>query len=107
MGSTRTTLARTTRNTSMSVIFTAQRDESQYLYALVLDERCSSPTEFREGGFEDMQDVRACVRRFYGEDAVFLSPGKFELELAQRQVHTDEMIALLAYNGELLGQDIT
>ena len=91
----------------MSVIFTAKRDESQYLYALVLLANSSSPTEFRDGGFEDMQDLRERVRHCYGEEAVFMPPSKFQLELVQRQTHTPEMVALLAQNGELLGQDIT
>jgi hypothetical protein len=91
----------------MSVIFTARRDESQYLYALVLAVNSSSPTEFRDGGFEDIQDLKERVCHHYGDDAVFMPPSKFQSELAQRQVHTPELVALLGQNGELLGQDIT
>ena len=54
-----------------------------------------------------MKDLQERVRRRYGEDAVFMSPSKFQLELARRQIHTPEMVALLAQNGELLGQDVT
>src|ERR1700736_494346 len=68
----------------MSVIFTAKRDEAQYLSAFVLVANSNTPIEFQDGGFEDLQDLKERVRRRYGEDAVFLSPKKFQLEVAQR-----------------------
>lgn len=88
-----------------ATVFTAKRDDRGYLYAHVLEAKATQPEEVYDGGFEDVKELKERMYCKYGQDAVFLSSRQFAEELASRQIHTPELVALLWEQGELLGID--
>lgn len=89
-----------------NTIFSAKRDEEGYWVALVLKPENNTPVEETNGGYEDIADLRNVITRKY-KDAVFMVTKDFKQAVAQRQVHTPEMLVLMAQYNELLGKDIT
>lgn len=88
-----------------TTVFTAKRDNSGYLYAHVLEVTVTQPIEVYDGGFENVKELKERMYGKYGQDAVFMSSRQFAEELASRQIHTPELVALLWENGESLGID--
>lgn len=86
-----------------NVIFSYKLD-GIYPVAQVLLPNASSPIE--EADFEDIEGLRAHITSKY-DGAEFVSPKKFNQAIAERQVHTPEMLSLLKQYDELLGMDIT
>lgn len=88
-----------------TTVFTAKRDDRGYLYAHVLETTATQPIEVYDGGFENVKELKEHIYSKYGQDAVFMSSRQFAEELASRQIHTPELVALLWEQGELLGID--
>jgi hypothetical protein len=87
-----------------AVLYTVKMDSS-LPYALVLKPGARVAEKYE--GYYNARELHENMRDNFGDTVQRLPASKFQQELEKRLVHTPEIVALLARNGELLGVDLS
>lgn len=84
----------------MPVIYTTKRD--RYLYALVLEEGASEPVQL-DMAYPCVDEMNHHMRTLYNGKAKIVTKAAFQAEVERRQVHSDQILALLKQQEGIYG----